>query len=305
MKCAFTYISDANFADLLIESVKRSLVFYPEAKYLVYDWGMTDQQKSKISSLSSNVIVIDWVQNINALNVKLDEITKDDIYEAIQNNSRNKKLKRKINKFFLKKFPKSNFTRKIVIELKTLELKFAEKVNCFIDASSHVGNFPMITIDADAFLIRNIDKLINMPGDISVGLVPRENRSLKRNNFKYINVGVVHFTKDPERRLEVLKWWKDLTSKSDEIWREQSALGRELLRQTPNLFEGEESQQFIIGSNQYVVTGYECKQYNNQYLKTYTKENLKDVSVIHFVDRQKENFKAKLAQIDNILKGVS
>ena len=59
----FITIGDNNYFGFVNHSVKKTMLFYPNCKFYIYDWGFTDKQRKILSSYPITIIV-NWTHNI-------------------------------------------------------------------------------------------------------------------------------------------------------------------------------------------------------------------------------------------------
>ncbi len=160
------YMSDKNYARLMIESVHRTRRLYPGVRIRIYDWGLTDRQRAEIASMEGLVDVVDWTGAIASLKPDVPDDPGVQIQIARQDNARVPCLRRKLNKFLIRKVPNSNWARRVVERAFLFEAKLKAKADCFLDASRYCGSEKIIALDAGAYIIRPINELPAQTGNV-------------------------------------------------------------------------------------------------------------------------------------------
>lgn len=246
---SFITIADSKFIRPLKYSVRQVKNIYPESKMHIYDWGITDEHKEILKKENGNIEFIKW--KFNPIDIKI---------------TFRKKIISKISKIL-----KSN----LILDHEYREDAFVNKVLCIKDfADKNKGKF--IFLDADAIIINNIDEIIKDDSfDIGLTIRKKDELSLKYNNCRVLNLGVMFFMSS--QNSEFCDMWLKEVNKSKEDIRDQSPLTRMIYKSKKDF----KKENFKI--NNIKVKIFPCEIYNYNWIEEFDlKEDREIVKILHF-----------------------
>lgn len=259
---SFVIMGNKNYYSLLNHNINFIRNIYPTAPILVYDWG-DDQGLPGFSVPDANVTVIDWGANILDLREIRRQTTPEQQRDlALRYNARFKRtLGQRIRKSLLKRLPNSIFAAPLITAGLRFENMLLQKISCMRDALGRIDGGGLAFLDADAFLLKDLDDLFRRD-DFDVGITLIDNPNWAHNQCAVINSGVIFFH-SPRPGLAFLSAWLDATAHCDEWLREQTAMVRMLERIAPDLFQAGRVTPVTLGDQSIRVLALAGKEFNN------------------------------------------
>lgn len=220
----FVTMGDARYFRTLLFSVRQSARFYPDRRFLLYDWGFDDAQLELLRALPG-VEIRHW---------------RDRLVDAARIFP-----PRSAFRTFIKKHLFRDPDLRIPLAQWQKELLLDEKCYCLLDAAGRLDG-PFLFLDADAFIVNRVDELHDPAADVVV--TPRPPREIeaarRRGSVGDLNSGVIGFNGDREKTLAfITEWIKEMhiLNLRRHLLSEQTALARLILRADPNAFRQPES----------------------------------------------------------------
>ena len=145
----FMVAGDDKYFYLLRENCAHVKARYPEARVIVFDFGLTPGQVASLGAEWPNVEVIDWTAQVDDLS-QVRETTPPEQRRklAIAVNARRTGLAKKIRKFMLKRFPGSATSRRAEDRALWFENLLIQKIQCMKHASTLCAGEPLVFLDA-------------------------------------------------------------------------------------------------------------------------------------------------------------
>lgn len=252
-KLNFITIGDKNYFGFIIHSIKKIMLFYPNCKFYIYDWGFTKRQKEILSSYSITIL-IDWAHKIDkengykTINVK---------YEGYQ--------------------PPYDFRKN--------EYLWNQKPICLLDCAKRIKK-NLIYLDGDAFLINPIDEMLEQDFDIGVTLNSKEEfEKAKQHNFiAPLNAGVIFFICDSKSIQLFIQEWLNQIKITNKVWIEQTALGLLIEKDNKGIFRKPYNNGVVITPEKNLkVKLFPSRIYNAHML--YQGFDLNETKIIHIIRR--------------------
>ena len=194
---------------------------YKTASIYIYDWGFHEKEKDELISKNNKVKIFDWRNKIhdslNNLHNNYDlSINDNNVNVAEFHNARLQKgFRKRVAKFFLKRFPKSSMVKKPIERAIRFEEMLVQKIVCLRDFSNFIGSKKFIFFDADAMLVKPFSEVLTSDYDIAFTmrrperqstLIPPKGKCLK----DFISSGVVFFgSKTINRNIFLDVWLKE------------------------------------------------------------------------------------------------
>lgn len=191
----FMTISDDSYFIISYFSAKQLLKFYPQSRFFIYDWGLTNTQKQKILSIS-NTIIIDWNPNLN---------------------------RERGGKTISDYEPGSYIPDG---DYKTKEYLLNQKPFCILDCAYKI-NKNIIFLDGDAFLCESIDEIFELNIQLGVTIHSKRNTEILSKKFNQdarLNSGVIFFLMDNHLIQLIIKEWIEEIKRTKIYLMEQTAL---------------------------------------------------------------------------------
>jgi len=246
----FVTIGDSNFFPYIIISAESIFHFYPHARLFIYDWGFKKRQKLILNTYD-NIEIINWIKHL-------------DRNEGFKNLEFNNKI-----------FDKNE-------EFRKNQYLYNQKPMCLLDCSKRIKN-NLFYLDGDAFLINNIDTILEDDFDIGITIRPRDKivDNARKMHFRAeINAGVIFF-KTNSRKIEkfLTKWINEIES-SNYLWTEQTALINTIDRGDQKIFKNNFYKKYIKISNLvFKIKSFPCSIYNHYNFKEGF--NKKSTKILH------------------------
>ncbi|MBI2236767.1 MAG: hypothetical protein HYU60_07460 [Magnetospirillum sp.] len=224
----FVLMGNHKYYHLLSVNIGCIRAVYPDAPILVYDWG-DERYRPKFGAeaAASDVTVIDWgtaIRDTAELESQIDFGRQVDL--AIRHNARfQRSWRQRLRKKILKTLPGSALARPLIRAGLVFENMIAQKIPCMADASKRIGGRRMIFLDADAFILKDVDDVMSRD-DFDVAVTLMGNPCFDFNNCSVINSGVIFFGDRCGRRDAFLGEWLAACAGCNEWLREQTSMVR-------------------------------------------------------------------------------
>lgn len=224
----FCIMGNQKYYHLLHINIDCIREVYPEAEIAVFDWGDA-RYRSRFTTKAANVTVIDWghaIRDISSVQSSVD--FEKQIEFAIRYNARfQRSLMQRIKKKILKTSPRSVFARPMLQAGLMFENMLAQKIPCMQRASELAGSRRMVFLDADAFLLQDLDDVLARD-DFDVGLTTVDQPCFDHDKCAVVNSGVIFFGPDARKRAAFLAEWSSACSRCKEWLQEQTSVVRML-----------------------------------------------------------------------------
>lgn len=296
----FIVMGNYKYYHLLTLNIHHILKVYPDAQVLVYDWGDRHYAPG-FKHPSQNVTVIDWGQAIkdtSHLESQLDATQQIDI--AIRFNARfERTFLQRIKKKLLKTAPRSALARPLIKSGMIFENMLMQKIPCMMDASARLQSGKMVFLDADAFLIQNIDDILGRNDfDIAITLIEKPCHEI--NQCSVINSGVLFFGDTPQKRNAFLGAWNNACAQCTEWLREQTSMVRMLAGRHPDIFTDNALSVVDLDDQTIAILSLPQRTYNNTDHHCLNGPDLP--RIVHFANtgHNETYFKTLQAQLENI-----
>lgn len=271
---AFCTTTDSNYYEPLLVAVKQALKFYPDSPYYIYDWGLTEHQKSSLTTFE-NVRIIDWPLKFIEIELDLDKKT---LLKTLLGSPNMKSFGYNL---LLKR--EGLWNENNLINLYKFGVRMHNKLLCVDDLLTRT-DARIAVMDADAFLINPIDELLEDSFDIGATLRRAEEISYEYNRCTVLNGGVVFLFGKPETNKHFVKEWLKVLDSTKELYFEQTALTRMFYDKKPDVFEKAEVTHSIeIGGQKIRTKILPCEIYNYNWIEEFDPKNDKNrVKILHF-----------------------
>lgn len=260
----FVTIADADYFEPVCISAKQIKKFYPGSTLHIYDWGLKTQQIEVLEDYH-NVSLHKW-------NIKLPSFFTPfgawNIKQEIKN---------------LAKLSIGFFQNKSIEFSWGPETNFFNKILCLKKINKKIKK-PFVYLDGDAFLINDIDRLVNKKFDIGVTRRRAEELNYEFNNCSVLNAGVIFFFADYKINEKFINTWLEETLNTREYLAEQTSLTRLLCKKKENIFKRVPSSHRInIQNTPIKVRVLSCEKYNYNWIEEFESEEDKEsIKILHF-----------------------
>ncbi|MCS3613233.1 hypothetical protein [Salinibacter ruber] len=281
MNLSFVTIGDKDFFDSIWISVQQANHFYPSASFYIYDWGLTNSQRTRLKEI-----------------VNVDEIIKWDDHVKVSS----------IERFSLLRRAKSHIYKYLPIEYadpeeienaRQREQNYAQKPFCLLDCLRRSGS-RLIYLDGDAFLVNQINDLLQREFDIGVTLRRQDEIINKRNQCQVLNAGVIFFNGYVAHTEAFLKNWIRRIESTYEYLAEQTALTRLIEDECPGIFDNYYNKGVLnLSSFNIKVQVFPCEKYNFNWIEEGVDTD--STNIVHFKGGRHSNverFHSLLNEID-------
>lgn len=255
IKISFLTIGDFKYFSTIIISARQVKKYYPESTFFIYDWGINEKQKEELTKIGN-------VSFIYLTKTEVNSELKISNYFIIKENLK-----------LLRNFKKPTFLKNQMIK----ESNFMNKLIC-INNFAGKSKEPFIYLDADAFLIKDINEIVES-NEFDVGFtIRRESElSLATNNCKLLNTGVIFFLGSKEKRVLLTKGWLCHALETNELIREQTSISRLLFKNKEDL---DRDNFKLFGCR---VKIFSCEIYNYNWIEKFITDREKSkVKILHF-----------------------
>ena len=215
----FVYFGTHDYHFLIRKNIELLRRLYPNADVLVYDWGDENGRPSN-STFQSGVDVVSWSDRVSDTMELLDPLGADGLNELARAfNSRERvSVKRRFNKFFLKKFPGSGPARAILDRAMRYENLLLHKCYALGDCARRVGERPFFFLDADAYLVEDLDVVYEGAPDVIMPSLEPEKQLWEPNRCHALSDGIMGFGADVLARTAFLdEWYKSLATTTEKL----------------------------------------------------------------------------------------
>ena len=187
----FMMVGDTNYFHLMREGVFQISQIYPNARILIFDYGLLQNYINILSKLSHRIEVIGWRPNIDDVSLVENDINENQKHDlALAFNARRTGFIKRFRKFILKRFPKSSFSKKIELKALRFENLLLQKIKCMQHASRLCGAERLVYLDADSILFETIEDVFEAGADVNVTLIDDLPAWENMSNI-IINAGVI------------------------------------------------------------------------------------------------------------------
>ncbi|MCS3672007.1 hypothetical protein GGQ21_002677 [Salinibacter ruber] len=283
MNLSFLTIGDDDFFDSIQISVHQARRFHPQASFYIYDWGLTDAQRAELNAASNVEAIIDWTDRFVDLPV-IDEVDWAIVMQEVEakrpSGSLLNRLKKVISKYVLFREQHWKSLDEKGESQKQSERNYIQKPFCILDCLERAES-RLIYLDGDAFLLSNIEDLLDRSFDIGVTLRREHEIRRGRNNCQVLNAGVLFFNGSPDKTRAFLDAWIDQMGQTCEYLIEQTALTRLIDQSSPQIFNDYFNQGTIsLGEEDIRVLTLPCDRYNFNWIEEGV--DLETTKVVHF-----------------------
>ena len=233
----FVYIGTTDYHFMVLKNIELLRVLYPSAPVLVYDWGDGDGGKSG-TVFPAGVQVIDWSDRVKDTWPLMSVYNEKRLIEI--GKTFNSRLpggfRRRVTKFFLKRFPGSAVARRRIAQGLCYENLLIHKSYNMIDCSKRLAGRPFFLIDADAYLVDRIDEIFEGGPDVILPMIDPTIHKWEYNDCHGLSTGVMGFNGFGDARDAFLSEWYDAIAGNDEWLRELAAINRMIRAKDPRFF---------------------------------------------------------------------
>jgi hypothetical protein len=218
-------MADARYFRTVLLSVRQSARFYPDRRFLLYDWGFETPQIDRLRDLPG-IEIRPWRDRL---------IDPSRLFPP-----------RSPFRAFVRRHLLRDPDLRIPLDQWRKELLLDEKCYCLLDAAVRIDG-PFLFLDADAFIVNRVDELCAPSADVVVTLRPRGeiDAARRRGSVGDLNSGVIAFNGGREKSFAfITEWIKEmhLLNLRRHLLSEQTALARLILRSDPGAFRRPEGQ---------------------------------------------------------------
>jgi len=215
----FVTMGDGKYFRTVLLSIRQSARFYPERRFLLYDWGFDGAQIEEMRALPG-VEIRNW---------------RSRLVDAGRIFPPRSALRTFVRKHLFRdpdlRIPRAQWQKELLLD---------EKCYCLLDAASRLDS-PFLFLDADAFLVNRVDALLDPESDVVVTLRPQLEieAARRRGSVGDLNSGVIGFGGDREKSIAfITEWIKEMhiLNLRRHLLSEQSALARLILKAAPDAF---------------------------------------------------------------------
>ena len=223
----FVFFGTGDYHFLIRKNIELLRRLYPNADVLVYDWGDENGRPSR-AAFPTGVEVIDWSERIADTMWLLDGLGKPSLNELAKAfNSRNRaSFMRRINKFFLKKFPNSQPARNVLEQAMRYENLLLHKCYALGDCARRVGERRFFFLDADAYLVERLDGVYDGEPDVIMPMLKPDEQRWEPNTCHALSDGIMGFGSDVKARTSFLDAWYTALETNTENLRVIASLSR-------------------------------------------------------------------------------
>lgn len=219
----FITVADKNYYIFINHSAKKISKFYPISTFYIYDWGFTTNQKKLLNEYGIRKIV-DWKDKLDLEGGYKKIISEYEGYRPLRDVRKNEYL-------------------------------YIQKPVCILDCAKKIEE-NLIYIDADAFLINDINEIFEQ--DFDIGVTLNDSKDIEQTKrigiYAPLNAGIIFFkTSSALIQLFAQEWLKKI-KKTKRVWIEQSALALLISRNNPSFFEKSYNEGKIFLSNKTLKT---------------------------------------------------
>ena len=298
MTPCFIMTVSAAYLRMAIVNLERLAKLYPNSRILIYDYGLTEQQKENIGDQYPNAEIVPWEVHFYDTPNRTWRLPPEEALRRVRDYvTRFPRWRKKSAKFILKKFPGSKWARRFFEQYDEWENFVMQKVACIKDASKKCGPEPMVFLDADAIIFRRLDVLENIKFDIGLTVMHPDSQNFSPDKCNGINTGVIVFGANEAARVAFLEnWWAKCLS-SAHRFAEQPGLVCLLEETAAGLFRTADgktiipenvSETAIAGDVKINIQTLPCGRYNHILKEEVSKLDISSVDIVHFVHNRQQ-----------------
>ena len=235
LKLNFLIAGDTKYFLPIKKCLSQINKIYGKANIYIYDWGFLRTEKEALIKKSHELTFFDWEdkirENLDSIDNNYDlSISDNNLNVAEFHNARLQSgFKKRATKFFLKRFPKSFIAKKSIERAIRFEEMLVQKIICLRDFSNFIGKKKFIFLDADAMILKSLDKVLTIDYDDAFTmrrsarqskLIPPKNKCIK----DFISSGVIFFGNNQVNRSSFLDLWLREARSYQGRFREQAAI---------------------------------------------------------------------------------
>ena len=218
-----TQTHEGNSEAVICQSIMISKL-YPESEFYVYDGGLSQSTKDKLSD-HTNTNIIDWKKQAD---FSRNFGTFQDILTQIESKIKSNNY----TDFLVGKLLDYDYTHKDITQF---DFYVRQKPNSILDLTRRVDG-PIIWMDDDAIIINHIDKVLQHEFD--VGVTVRSKYASKYQPYSPVNSGVIIFNTNSISTRKFTEKWLDVIENSElSKFREQNAVEHILRESNENIFD--------------------------------------------------------------------
>lgn len=262
----FLTMGDAAYFSSIAMSVLQVKKYHPEAKFVVYDWGLSDVQREYLTNIGG-AIIEDWTSKF------INDPLEDNWFSAVSRRAR--ATKKKIGVF---RWLNSGVKELITSRNRRREWLYAQKPYCMLDWAKK-SNEPFIFLDGDAFIISRIDGVDNSY-DLGVTLRREAEIDFQFGYCHVLNSGVIFFNGVGNRNAQVIREWiKSMKAGKSECYSDQTSLTRLIYPKKVPCSVGEVVE-VIMQDFTFTVKILSCEEYNYNWVEEGVDPSVN--KIIHF-----------------------
>ncbi len=223
----FVFFGTGDYHFLIRKNIELLRSLYPNADVLVYDWG-DENGRSSGGSFPPGVEVVDWSGRIADTMGLLDALGKPGLNELAKafNSRERASFTRRINKFFLKRFPNSPPARNVLAQAMRYENLLLHKCYALGDCARRIGERRFFFLDADAYLVERLDGVYDGDPDVIMPMLEPEKQRWEPNTCHALSDGIMGFGADVKARTAFLDAWYAALETNTERLRVIASLSR-------------------------------------------------------------------------------
>lgn len=264
----FLTMGDTNYFNSIALSAIRSKSIYPEAEFVVYDWGLSEKEVNVLRN-ELGAKVVDYKELFQKEPVKLP----NRLSRIIQTFTGGGSL------FFKYIQLKAIFAEFKGFGMAQKEWLLCQKPFVMLDWAKQSHHEYLVVLDGDAFLFNKIDELFEDEVDLVVTTRREEEIDFSRGHCQVLNSGVIVFNNNLKNRISLIEAWIDKMQESFEYLAEQSSLTRLILNDNliPSIGERIE---FFHNEKSFIAQIESCDNYNFNWIEEGV-DKLKN-KILHF-----------------------
>lgn len=223
----FVFFGTGDYHFLIRKNIELLRRLYPNTDVLVYDWG-DEAGRPSGAAFPAGVEVIDWSERIADTMGLLDALGKPGLNELAKafNSRERASFKRRINKFFLKRFPNSPPARHVLDQAMRYENLLLHKCYALGDCARRIGERRFFFLDADAYLVEPLDGVYDGDPDVIMPMLEPEKQRWEINTCHALSDGIMGFGADVKARTAFLDAWYAALKTNTEKLRVIASLSR-------------------------------------------------------------------------------
>ena len=233
----FVFIGTENYHFMIKKNIELLRRLYPRSPIIIYDWG-DGQGHASTTKFAKDVEVIDWSKRVFDTWHFMEIYGEDRRIEIgkTYNSRMTGGISRRLNKFFLKRFPKSTKARAAIERGLRYENLLLHKSYNLLECSQVLSGERFFLLDADAYIVERIDEIYDKDPDVIVPMIDPSIHKWDYNDCHGLSTGVIGFGGNNKARELFLKTWYEAIMRNDEWLRELAAMNRMILDLHPCLF---------------------------------------------------------------------